>query len=76
MQFTDGHWMLQSGVAAHYAAEACVVEVNEDRRVVLATTRPINHCGDRLQGTMLTVMLSSLLPGAAAWHLDRKLTRV
>ena len=63
MKFTDGQWMLQPGVAAHYAAEAYAIEVHEDRLVVLATTRPIKHRGDTLQGPTLTVTLSSPLPG-------------
>ncbi|MCE4556973.1 alpha-xylosidase [Pelomonas cellulosilytica] len=63
MKFTDGQWMLQPGVAAHYAAEAYEVEAHEDRLVVLATTRPIKHRGDTLQGPTLTVTLSSPLPG-------------
>ena len=53
MKFTDGQWMLQPGVAAHYAAEAYAVEAHEDRLVVLATTRPIKHRGDTLQGLSL-----------------------
>lgn len=63
MKFTDGQWMLQPGVAAHYATEAYAIEVHEDRLVVLATTRPIKHRGDTLQGPTLTVTLSSPLEG-------------
>ncbi|MDC8787071.1 alpha-xylosidase [Roseateles koreensis] len=63
MKFTDGQWMLQPGVTAHYAAQAYDVEVAGDQLVVLATTRPIRHRGDTLQGPTLTVTLSSPLPG-------------
>jgi alpha-D-xyloside xylohydrolase len=63
MKFTDGQWMLQPGVAAHYAAEAYAVEAHADRLVVLATTRPIKQRGDTLQGPTLTVTLTSPLPG-------------
>ncbi|MFO1339921.1 MAG: alpha-xylosidase [Burkholderiaceae bacterium] len=63
MKFTDGQWLLQPGVSAHYAAEAYAVEVHDDRLVVLATTRPIKHRGDTLQGPTLTVTLSSPLEG-------------
>lgn len=63
MKFTDGQWMLQPGVAAHYASEAYAVEVHDDRLVVLATTRPIKHRGDTLQGPVLTVTVSSPLEG-------------
>ncbi len=63
MKFTDGQWLLQPGAAAHYATEAYAVEAHEDRIVVLATTRPIRHRGDTLQGPTLTLTLSSPLPG-------------
>jgi len=63
MKFTDGQWLLQPGIAAHYAAEAYAVEAHGDRLIVLATTRPIKHRGDTLQGPTLTLTLSSPLPG-------------
>jgi len=63
MKFTDGQWMLQPGVTAHYAAEAYAVEVHDDALVVLATTRPIKHRGDTLQGPTLTLTLSSPMAG-------------
>lgn len=63
MKFTDGQWLLQPGVTAHYAAEAYAVEAHADRLVVLATTRPIKHRGDTLQGPTLTVTLSSPMAG-------------
>lgn len=63
MKFTDGQWMLQPGVSAHYATEAYAVEAHDDRLVVLATTRPIKHRGDTLQGPTLTVTLSSPMEG-------------
>jgi len=63
MKFTDGQWLLQPGATAHYATQAYAVEVHDDRLVVLATTRPIRHRGDTLQGPTLTLTLSSPLPG-------------
>ena len=63
MKFTDGQWLLQPGVAAHYATQAYAVEIHDDKVVVLATTRPIRHRGDTLQGPTLTLTLSSPLPG-------------
>ena len=63
MKFTDGQWLLQPGVAAHYATQAYAVEAHHDRLVVLATTRPIRHRGDTLQGPTLTLTLSSPMPG-------------
>ncbi|XHS77802.1 alpha-xylosidase [Burkholderiaceae bacterium UC74_6] len=64
MKFTDGQWMLQPGVAAHYASETYAVQVFPDRIQVLATTRPIKHRGDTLQGPTLTLTLTSPSEGA------------
>lgn len=55
--------MLQPGVVAHYAAEAYDVFEEPSRLVVSAPTRPIRHRGDTLQGPLLTVSLSSSMPG-------------
>ena len=63
MKFTDGQWLLQPGVTAHYASEAYTVEAQDDRIVILATSRPIKHRGDTLQGPTLTVVLSSPIEG-------------
>ena len=63
MKFTDGQWLLQPGISAHYASEVYAVEQRGDSLVLLATTRPIRHRGDTLQGPTLTVTLSSPLPG-------------
>ncbi len=63
MKFTDGQWLLQPGIAAHYASEAYEVQAHDDRVVVLATARAIKHRGDTLQGPTLTVTLSSPLEG-------------
>ena len=64
MKFTDGQWLLQPGVAAHYATQAYAVDIHDDRLVVLVTTRHIKHRGDTLQGPTLTLTISSPLPGA------------
>jgi alpha-D-xyloside xylohydrolase len=64
MKFTDGQWMLQPGVAAHYASETYAVQVFPDRIQVLATTRAIKHRGDTLQGPTLTLTLTSPTEGA------------
>jgi alpha-D-xyloside xylohydrolase len=62
MKFTDGQWLLQPGVAAHYASEAYDIFEEKDALVVSAPTRPIRHRGDTLQGPLLTITLSSPLP--------------
>ncbi len=63
MKFTDGQWLLQPGVSAHYATETHAVDIHDDRVVLLVPTRPIKHRGDTLQGPTLTVTLRSPLPG-------------
>jgi alpha-D-xyloside xylohydrolase len=63
VKFTDGQWLLQPGLAAHYAAEAYEVQALDDRLVVLATTKSIKHRGDTLSGPTLTVTLSSPAEG-------------
>ncbi|HEY0945169.1 MAG TPA: alpha-xylosidase [Opitutaceae bacterium] len=59
MKFTDGQWLLQSGVTAHYPAEAHDAAADGDSLVLHAPVRPIRHRGDTLQGPLLTVTLSS-----------------
>jgi alpha-D-xyloside xylohydrolase len=63
MKFTDGQWLLQPGVSAHYAVQPYEISVQGDRIVVLATSRPIKHRGDTLAGPVLTVTLSSPAEG-------------
>jgi len=62
MKFTDGQWLLQPGVIAHYAAEAHSVASEGGKLVVQAPARPIKDRGDTLQGPLLTVTLSAPLP--------------
>lgn len=62
MKFTDGNWMLQPGVKAHYAAEASTVNEEDGALVVYAPTRPIRHRGDTLQGPLLTIRINSPMP--------------
>ncbi|MGB8466867.1 MAG: alpha-xylosidase [Terrimicrobiaceae bacterium] len=62
MKFTDGQWLLQGGVTAHYAAEARSIAVEDGKLVVLAPVRPIKTRGDTTQGPVLTVTISSPLP--------------
>ena len=63
MKFTDGQWLLQPGVTAHYASQNYHTQALEDRLVVLATNKPIKHRGDTLAGPTLTLVLSSPLEG-------------
>ncbi len=63
MKFTDGAWLTQPGVQAHYPAEAHDVVEQDGALVVRAPTRAVRHRGDTLQGPLLTVRLSSPLAG-------------
>ncbi|MDR3692515.1 MAG: alpha-xylosidase [Fimbriimonas sp.] len=62
MKFTDGNWMMQKGVRAHYAAEAYDVEEHEGGLRIYAPTRPIRHRGDTLEGPLLTIDIWSPAP--------------
>jgi len=59
MKFTDGNWMMRSGVKASYAAEGYEVWQEDETLAFLAPTTNIRHRGDTLQGPVLTVRLSS-----------------
>src|SRR5476651_1923637 len=59
MKFTDGNWLLQQGVVAHYPAEAHDAAVNGRSLVFHAPVRPIRHRGDTLQGPLLTIRIDS-----------------
>ncbi len=62
MKFSDGQWLVQTGVTAHYAAEARSVSAEGNRLVVYVPVRPIRDRGATLQGPLLTITLSSPLP--------------
>ena len=62
MKFSDGNWMMQPGVRAHYASEAYDVEDCGDTLRISAATRPIRHRGDTLEGPLLTVNVFSPMP--------------
>ena len=59
MKFTDGNWLLQPGVVAHYPAEAYDAAVSGRGLVFHAPVRPIRHRGDTLQGPLLTIRIDS-----------------
>ena len=63
MKFTDGLWLHQPGVTAHYAAEAYEAARDGDDLIVYATTQVVRHRGQTLQGPLLTLRLSAVLPG-------------
>lgn len=61
MNFTDGNWMMQPGVTAHYGAEVYQAKNRGNALDLLVPTRKINHRGDTLGGPTLDVALSSPL---------------
>src|SRR5689334_12242828 len=63
MKFTDGQWLMQPGVTAHYAAQNYHTRVLADRLVMLVTHKPIRHRGDTLAGPTLTVTVASPAEG-------------
>ena len=62
MKFTDGNWMMRSGVRAFYASQAYEVEEDDGGLTVQVPTRVIRHRGDTLEGPVLSLRLSSPLP--------------
>jgi len=62
MKFTDGNWMLQPGVKAHYATEGYEVRQSEATLTLIAPCHAIRHRGDTLTGPALTVTVSSPMP--------------
>jgi len=63
MKFTDGTWMHQPGVKAHYPAEAYSITHEEQSLLIHAPTQFIRHRGDTLTGPILTIRISSPMPG-------------
>jgi alpha-D-xyloside xylohydrolase len=67
MKFTNGYWLLRDNVQASYATIAFDVEEGQDEEgrpalKVYAPTKKINHRGDTLNGTLLTITYSSPMP--------------
>ena len=57
MKFSDGEWLMQPGVSAHYPVEVHDVTATDDMLVIHAATRPVRHRGDTLGGPLLTIRL-------------------
>jgi alpha-D-xyloside xylohydrolase len=66
MKFTDGYWRMRSGVTPAYPVEVLDVETGPGTLTVHATTRPIRHRGDLLDGPMITVTARSPMPDVVA----------
>jgi alpha-D-xyloside xylohydrolase len=70
MKFTDGFWQLRPGVTALYAQEAYDIWSGQNSLVVTAPTKVIASRGDTLNQPVVTVTLSSPLPGIIGVKLE------
>ncbi|WP_375389803.1 alpha-xylosidase [uncultured Amnibacterium sp.] len=63
MRFTDGFWLMRSGVDAHYARQAYALDARPGALVVTAPTRVVASRADTLNLPVLTVTVAPHLPG-------------
>jgi alpha-D-xyloside xylohydrolase len=63
MKFTDGHWMMRPGVTPAYPVEVLDVAETPDGLRILAPTYPVHSRRDLQSGAVLTVDLTSPMPG-------------
>jgi alpha-D-xyloside xylohydrolase len=63
MKFSDGFWQMRAGVRALYGEQAVDVWPGENSITAYAPTKRVVDRGDVLNGSMLTVTLSSPLEG-------------
>jgi alpha-D-xyloside xylohydrolase len=63
MKFSDGFWQMRTGVRALYGEQAYDVQEGEHSVIAHAPTKRVQSRGDVLNGSMLTVTLSSPLEG-------------
>jgi len=71
VKFTDGFWERRPGVAALYAQEAYdLIDLGDGRLQVTAPTKRIERRGDTLNRPVLTLTLSSPLPGVIGVRIE------
>lgn len=63
MKFTDGNWLLRSGVKAHYATEVYELRKSSEHLKLIVPCHAIRNRGDSLGGVTLTITLSSPAEG-------------
>ena len=63
MKFTDGLWLHQPGITAHYAAEAYEAVRDGNDLIIYATTQVVKERYQTLAGPLYTLRLSAMLPG-------------
>lgn len=76
MKFTDGYWQTRPGVEIQYPVDVREVRAEGGTLTAYAATKKIQSKGDTLNGTLLTVELSSPIPNVVRvrWvhHAGRK----
>ncbi|NBU22839.1 MAG: alpha-xylosidase [Actinobacteria bacterium] len=71
MKFTNGFWLLRSGVSLFPAVQLQKVEAKEHSVMLLFATRKVEHRGQTLNSGLITVELTSPSPsviGVRFWH--------
>jgi alpha-D-xyloside xylohydrolase len=71
MKFTDGYWQMRPGFTPYYAVQVHEVETKADALTVYAATRKIDHRGDTLNSSILTIRYTSPLENVIhvqIWH--------
>lgn len=62
MKFTDGYWQVRKGFNLQNLVDIRDIQVDEQSITLYVATKPVNHKGDTLNATLLTVRYSSPLP--------------
>ena len=70
MKFSDGFWQMRPGVQALYGQHAYDIWSDEHGLTAYAPTKRVRSRGDVLNGSMLTVSLSSPLEGIIRVRID------
>ncbi|MGB3444033.1 MAG: alpha-xylosidase [Actinophytocola sp.] len=63
MKFSDGHWLMREGVTPAYPVEVLDVAETAEGLRILASTYPVHSRRDLQSGAVLTVDLTSPMPG-------------
>lgn len=70
MKFTDGNWLLNKGVKAHYLQQVYDVEVNEDSVTIYCPDKEIRDRADTVDGMLVSVKFSSPMEDVICVKLD------
>jgi len=62
MKFSNGYWMNREGLTVQSPTDIRDVHITEDAVTLYTATKKVNHKGDTLNATLLTVRYSSPMP--------------